>query len=143
MNPIDIAFSHYGLKEIPGKVDEPTIVGFFKDVGHSWVKDDEMAWCAAMVGSCLERAGISSTRKLNARSYLSFGQDTDNPQWGDIAVFWRKSEDSAFGHVAFYLNHDDDYVYVIGGNQSNMVKVSAYPIERVLSFRDYDRGTKL
>ncbi len=52
-----------------GEGHNPKIVQWFADVGHSWVKDDETAWCAAFLGAMLEKAGIPSTRKLNARQH--------------------------------------------------------------------------
>ena len=43
-------------------------------VGAAWpLPHDEVPWCAAFVGACLERAGIASTRSLMARSYLGWG----------------------------------------------------------------------
>ena len=136
-----LAKSYIGLKEIKGSRHENKIVDFFKTVGHSWVKDDETAWCAAFVGAMLERSNIKSTRKLNARSYLEWGdevKDWNDIKEGDIVVFWRKGENSAYGHVAFFhsFNDNGDFM-VLGGNQSNSVNIQAYAKERVLSIRRY------
>ena len=39
-------FSHamdfYGIKEVPGEDNNPQIMQFFKEIGHSWVKVDEL-----------------------------------------------------------------------------------------------------
>lgn len=137
MTPYEIAQSHLGLKEIPGAEDNPEIVQMFADVGHSWVKDDETAWCAAFVGSCLERGGIPSTRKLNARSYMEWGTAVPLSEAapGDIAVFWRGSRDSWKGHVAFLQSYHDAVINVLGGNQHNQVSIDGYPQLRLLGIR--------
>ena len=74
MTPFDIARSYIGTTEGPGPADNPVIMEMYASVGHDWVEHDETAWCAAFVGHCLEKAGIRSTRALNARSYLGFGE---------------------------------------------------------------------
>jgi hypothetical protein len=52
MTPYELACKHYGLKEIRGEEHNPVILKFFKEIGHSWVQDDETAWCAAFVNYC-------------------------------------------------------------------------------------------
>jgi uncharacterized protein (TIGR02594 family) len=131
----EIALSFYGTKEIKGTVDNPTIVQMFADAGHDWVKDDETAWCAAFVGACLEEAGIKSTKKLNARSYLEWGEATDKPKLGDIVVFWRGKKNSWQGHVAFYVNETQTHINVLGGNQGDEVNITRYSKDRLLGCR--------
>ncbi len=131
---LKLAWADHGQKEIKGSRDNPLVVQYFKDVGHGWVKDDETAWCAAFVGSCLARAGLPHTGSLAARSYLQWGSKTTRPKRGDIVVF-KRGNSSWQGHVAFYLGSDSKYVYVLGGNQSNMVKVSRYAKSKLLGYR--------
>lgn len=131
------ASEEIGLTEIPGAVDEPRIVEMFAKAGHSYVKDDETAWCAAAMGAWLEEAGLPSTRKLNARSYLDWGQPVNDPEPGDVVVFWRGSRDGWQGHVAFYVDESDDAVKVLGGNQRNQVNVMPYSKGQVLGYRRY------
>jgi len=115
----------------------PKVVQYFKDVGHGWVKDDETAWCAAFVGAMLKRAGLPHTGKLNARSYMEWGDpiDIEDAKPGDIVVFWRGSPSSWQGHVGFYEDHDANNVMVLGGNQANQVNVKPYPKDRLLAVR--------
>lgn len=126
-----------GLTEIKGSRHDPDIVRFFAEVGHDWVKDDETAWCAAFVGAMLERAELPSTRKLNARSYLEWGEEVsvDDAQEGDLCVFWRGSPDAATGHVGFYVSHGSSQIIVLGGNQGNAVSIAPYDRRRLLSVR--------
>lgn len=132
------ALSHVGLKEFTSKgKHNPAIVNMFAAIGHEWVKDDETAWCAAFVNYCLKTAKYSHTGKLNARSFLDYGVKTETPTQGDIVVFWRSSRDSWKGHVGFYVSEDKDNIYCLGGNQNNMVNVTAYPKYRLLGYRTF------
>ena len=71
------AENHIGVKEIKGATHNPVIVQFWKDIRRGGIKDDETPWCAAFVGSMLERCGIQSTRFESAESYLSWGEKLD------------------------------------------------------------------
>lgn len=129
-----IALEKMGVKEIAGAKHNSIIVDMFKRVvGKEY--PDEVSWCAALVGSCLERVGINSTKSLLARSYLNFGQETNSPKRGDIVVFWRESPDSWKGHVGFYAGKSGSNILCLGGNQSNQVSIAHYPESRVLSYR--------
>ena len=130
----EIAHGELGTKEVKGQVDNPKIVQYFADVGHSWVKDDETPWCAAFVGSCLERSGMTSTRALNARSYLKWGRKIDKPVPGCIVIF-KRGNSSWQGHVAFFVKEENGRIYVLGGNQGNTVKVSSYSKASLLGYR--------
>jgi len=94
----------------------------------------EVAWCAAFVGACLERAGIVGTRSLMARSYLAWGQATTEPRTGAIAVLSRGS-DPSLGHVGFLVGLTASDVILLGGNQGDAVSVQAFPRSRLLDLR--------
>lgn len=131
----EIALKEYGVKEIPGPKHNPRVLEYFAKVGHSWVKDDETAWCAAFVGFCLESAGLSSTRALNARSYLTIGTPTNSPEPGDLVVLWRVSRNSWQGHVGFYISETPNGILILGGNQGNQVCIAEYPKNQLLGYR--------
>ncbi|MDJ0614894.1 MAG: TIGR02594 family protein [Rhizobiaceae bacterium] len=136
---IDVANSLIGTSEKRGSVDNPDILEMFRLAGHGWVKDDETPWCAAFVGACLRMSGFASTGKLNARSYLEFGEELDEPKQGCVVVFWRGSKSGAFGHVGFYEGEDGNKIRVLGGNQgagsTESVNVKSYPKSRLLGYR--------
>lgn len=129
------ALEFYGLQEIRGEEDHPTILKFFAEIGHKWVKADEVAWCSAFVNWCCMKTGYEYTKKLNARSWLQIGWEVEKPRLGDICVFWRDSKDSWKGHVAFYVREDGENIYCLGGNQGNKVQISVYKKSRLLSYR--------
>lgn len=131
-----IALAEARHQEITGKEDNPEILKYFNDLGYDGSKlKDETSWCAAFVNWVLKQADLPYTGKLNARSFLKIGKPTDKPEVGDIVVFWRGSKSSWMGHVGFYLRESNNYIYVLGGNQSNQVKMSGYAKNRLLGFR--------
>ena len=136
MTPFEIARGYIGTTEGPGPENNPAIVAMYASVGHDWVEHDSVAWCAAFVGHCLERAGIRSTRKLTARSYLDWGIPVDiaDAQPGDIGVIPRGTS-SWQGHVFFIDRIEGPWVWGLGGNQSNAVNVKRYRVSKLLGIR--------
>lgn len=136
MTPFDIARSYIGTTEGPGPADNPVIMEMYASVGHDWVEHDSVAWCAAFVGHCLERAEIRSTRKLTARSYLDWGVPVEvaDAQQGDIGVIPRGSSRWQ-GHVFFIDRIEGQWVWGLGGNQDDAVNVKRYPVSKLLGVR--------
>jgi uncharacterized protein (TIGR02594 family) len=136
MTPFDIARNYIGTTEGPGPADNPIIMEMYASVGHDWVEHDSVAWCAAFVGHCLERAGIRSTRKLTARSYLDWGVPVEvaDAQRGDIGVIPRGSS-SWQGHVFFIDRIEGQWLWGLGGNQDDAVNMKRYPVSKLLGVR--------
>lgn len=136
MTPFDIAQSYIGTTEGPGPEDNPVILEMYASVGQNWVEHDDVAWCAAFVGHCLERAGIRSTRKLNARSYLDWGVsiEVENARQGDIGVIPRGTS-TWQGHVFFIDRIEGGWVWGLGGNQNDAVNIKRFPVSKLLGVR--------
>ena len=136
MTPYERAKTHIGTWEWKDG-HNPKILEWFGKVGHSWVKNDETAWCAAFVGAMLEESGIESTKALNARAYLEWGKSVpiDKAQPGDIVVFWRGNPNGWQGHVGFFHAKVGDNIRVLGGNQRDQVNLALYPADRLLGVR--------
>lgn len=136
MTPFEIAQSYIGTTEGPGPEDNPAVMEMYASVGHDWVEHDSVAWCAAFVGHCLEKAALRSTRRLNARSYLAWGipMDLADAQTGDIVIFSRGSK-SWQGHVGFFVKTAGAMIEVLGGNQSDAVNIQRYAKSRLLGVR--------
>ena len=136
MTPFEIAKTYIGTAEGPGPEDNPVVMEMYATVGHDWVEHDDVAWCAAFVGHCLERAGIRSTRKLNARSYLDWGIPVDlaDAQEGDVVIFSRGSN-AWQGHVGFFVKTVGASIEVLGGNQSDAVNIKRMAKSKLLGVR--------
>jgi uncharacterized protein (TIGR02594 family) len=129
-----LAWEDLGIAETPGPQHTERVVRYYADVGHPHVVNDETAWCAAFLGSCLERAGIASTRSLLARSYLDWGMPAPSPLPGTIAVLSR-GNDPLLGHVGFVVGSTPTDLILLGGNQSDAVSVELFPRARLLALR--------
>jgi uncharacterized protein (TIGR02594 family) len=123
-----IADEEIGVHEIPGPKSQARIIEY-DSVTTLKATSDEVPWCAAFVCWCLEQAGIRSTRSAAAASYEDYGEDLgDTPEIGCIVVLPH--------HVTFYDGYiDDDTIRCLGGNQSDQVKHSNYPVANVISYR--------
>jgi len=122
----------YGLKELAGSDNNPTIMRWVKDLGFDkTVLNDETAWCSLMINWLAWNLKLERSGKLNARSWLGVGINIplQDAVLGDIVIFWRESIDSWKGHVGLHHGHDKKYIYVGGGNQNNQANTSPYHID--------------
>lgn len=123
-----------GTKEVKGTSHNPVILQFWRDAALS-IRDDETPWCSAFACACLERVGVQSPRNASSKSFASWGMSLEKPALGAIVVFSR----AGGGHVGFVVGVEGDRLMVLGGNQSDQVKISAFkmnsPSMKVLGFR--------
>jgi len=131
---VDRAIAEIGVLEVSGRGDNPRILEYGKEVTRSY-NHDSIPWCAYFICWCLELEGIPSTRSGRARSFLNYGKVLEHPVPGCIVIFWRSSIDSSKGHVALFDRIEGDYVYCLGGNQSDQVCIAKYKLSRVLGYR--------
>lgn len=128
----DIAAQQIGLNE---NEQRAALSEYMRNGGQN-LDPAVTAWCAAFVNASLSQAGIEGTGKLNARSYLDWGQEVSNPQRGDIAVFSRGDPNGWQGHVGFFDGYNQDgSIRVLGGNQGDSVSIANYDANSLLGFR--------
>lgn len=126
------AQKYIGLKEIPGEKHEPKILQWWRAIKRSGIQSDEVPWCAAFVGGCLEAVGIVSTRFESAKSYLNWGDALAGPCYGCIVIFTREGG----GHVGFLVGVDkQNRLMILGGNQGNKVSIAPFDRSRVSGYR--------
>jgi len=140
----DLAARFTGIKEMQGTVDNPMIMSFLK-LDMDWPENDEVPWCSAFVNYVCWLLRLPRSKSLRARSWLQVGVPVgpDDARIGFDVVVLKRGPDpqpgpdviEAPGHVGFYVGHGAEYVEVLGGNQSNTVKVSRYPLDNVLGVR--------
>jgi uncharacterized protein (TIGR02594 family) len=88
---------------------------------------DHDPWCAifanAMFALCnpsIPGTGSASSRSFcNHKNFLRLG----GPALGAVVVFWRISPTSGKGHVGFYRGETSESIYVLGGNEGDMVQI--------------------
>lgn len=130
-----IAREKVGIKEIPGTAHNPLIIEMWKRIGMDWVKNDELAWCAAFVGSSLEEAEIMAPRSGRARDYLQWGKPITTPAIGAVAVLSRPPHPD-HGHVGFVAGRTErNWLVLVSGNQNNAVTMAEFDPARVIDYR--------
>lgn len=132
---MNTAESYLGTKEAPGRANNPVILEWADEMG-GWVADfytkDETPWCGLFAGHCLATNGYKIPKNpLGARDYAKIGTKLTEPAYGAIMVFSRDGG----GHVGFYVSEDANNFHILGGNQSDMVNVSAIDKDRLLDIR--------
>lgn len=131
---IEVARRELGVVAGPVGQSNPRITAYHAGTSIAGY-DDKASWCSSFVHWCLAQAGVAGTGSALARSWLDWGRPLAAPRPGCIAVLWRESPDSWKGHVGFYLRHDAQHVWLLGGNQRGSVCENAYPVDTVLAFR--------
>src|SRR5690554_574887 len=134
---LQIAAKEIGVSQIAGPEHNERILQYARDIDMNWLNDDETPWCSIFMNWVAKKAGYSMSNSAAARSWLNVGTAIHDPEPGDVVVFWRGKRDSWTGHVGIFtgFSFDGNRIYTLGGNQRNSVTISAYPKERLLSFR--------
>ena len=128
------AWAEFGQCERAGAASNDRVLALYRDAGHDEVRGDEVPWCAAFVGACLKRAGITGTKSLRARSYADWGKPVEDGTIGAVAVFSRGA-DPALGHVGFVVGTSNKTLFILGGNQKDCVNVTAFDSSRLIALR--------
>lgn len=125
------ARKHIGLKEIPGKQHNPTIIKWLNAL-KAWWQEDETPWCGTFVAHCCRTAGRDLPRHwYRARAWADAGTRLSKPAYGCLAVFER----SGGGHVGFVVGLDSaGNLLVLGGNQGNQVSIAKFAPARVTAY---------
>lgn len=142
---IQVATKELGISEIGGSRHNDRILQYSDEIGISWIDDDETPWCSVFMNWVAMKCGVKRSKSAAARSWLNVGMAVENPEPGDIVVYWRGDPNSHQGHVGIFFGYSADKtrVYTLGGNQNNSVSISAYPADRVLSFRRLQPDEKI
>jgi uncharacterized protein (TIGR02594 family) len=121
--------------EARGAANNPPIVMYHNTTNPWSGTADSVAWCSSFVNYCIEMAGLVGTDSQRALDWEDWGNDaSEDLREGDIVVFERVGEG---GHVGFFVADLGTHITVLGGNQSNRVKLSNYPKDGVLGDYHY------
>lgn len=129
-----VAEGEIGVREVPGDGDNPRVLEYHRYTSLKATKDS-VAWCSAFVNACLSWSGVKGTNSAAARSFLAWGRPQKKPELGSITIFWRVRKDGWQGHVGFFLKEQGNYIYVLGGNQSDEVNIQGYHKSKLLGYR--------
>ena len=140
----DIAQRFVGTKEVAGSMDNSQLMAMLT-LDNDWPENDEVPWCSAFANYVCWLLRLPRSKSLLARSWLTVGKEIGLPgakAGFDVVILKRGTgvqpgpeNTTASGHVGFYAGQSGNFVQLLGGNQSYAVKVSSYPISRILGIR--------
>lgn len=144
---LELAQRHVGIGELVGGKHHP-LIQWWLSLCHGFTLNspDEIPWCSAAMNGWAWTLDLPRSKSAAARSWLLIGKEIGPHEVKagfDIVIFKRGSghqpgpevTEGAPGHVAVYSHRLHNGVYVVGGNQSNSVRVSRYPEEDVIGYR--------
>ncbi len=129
---MEIAAKEAGVSEVKGITHNPRILEYHATCGVK-TATDELPWCSAFVNWVMTKAGFKGTNSAQAVSWAKWqgGQLFKDPCYGAIGVIhWGGGK----GHVGFVIGKKGNKVAMLGGNQSDQVKVSAFPTEKFMGY---------
>lgn len=95
----------------------------------------KLPWCGDAIETCIYKTLPNEPAPSNpffAQSWAKFGIDAGGPIVGSIGVIrWSPSS----GHVGIVAGIDGNRVIMIGGNQSNAITISSFPLDKFIAFR--------
>jgi len=129
---LDEAYKYIGQHEIKGAKTNSFIAIWLKLLNAAW-HDDETPWCGTFVAHCVKSANLPIPKNwMRARDWLTVGTTILKPCVGAIVVFSRDGG----GHVGFVVGLDKyGNLMVLGGNQGDCVRISAFSFDRVVGYR--------
>jgi uncharacterized protein (TIGR02594 family) len=128
----------HGVVEAPGALNNPIILQWANAIGLGHVyKSDAIAWCGLTMGYVAAQAGWDHAPRGNAlwaRNWAAWGTPVERGEemLGDVLVFERGK---VSGHVGEYVGEDPEAFHVIGGNQSDRVKITRIHRGRLIAAR--------
>jgi uncharacterized protein (TIGR02594 family) len=99
---------------------------------------DHNPWCAifanAMFALC--NPPLPGTKSASSQSFRSNNNfvNLNGPAFGAVVVFWRDSPKSGNGHVGFYRGETSDSIYVLGGNEGDMVQIEPMSRNQLIGY---------
>ncbi len=125
-----IAAAEIGQREIVGARHNPRVLEYHQTTGLR-ATTDEVPWCASFVNWCVVQAGLRGTNSALASSWSSWGVSCPGPRAGAVTVIYNADAANTGlsrtgNHVGFLLRQTEQHYVLLGGNQSNRVRVSSF-----------------
>jgi len=136
VSAFSLAQRFVGLKETPGTVSNAMVLGFLQ-LDQSWPTNDEIPWCSAFMNYIAWLLRLPRSKDLRARSWLNVGtpiQLAEAKPGFDIVILSR-GDDPESGHVGFYAGMEGGRIVLLGGNQSDSVRLASFDVNRVIGVR--------
>jgi uncharacterized protein (TIGR02594 family) len=121
-----LATKEIGRREIGDTNNGPEITRY-RQLGQCGQPGDP--WCAIFVNAMFalcKNPALPGTRSASSQSFRGHKDfvELSGPALGAVTVFWRISPNSGKGHVGIYYGETGKSIYVLGGNEDNMVQIA-------------------
>lgn len=129
------ALKLYGTTELTGVKSNTKILQWARNNGlkKSQYSDDDIPWCGLYIAEVVRLSGRTPVKGfLRSRNWVTWGVKSEAAELGDILVF---SRSATSGHVGIYVGENDNFFYVLGGNQANTVNITQIAKNRLLAIR--------
>lgn len=125
-----IAKKEIGQAEISGKKHNPKIIKYHSSTTLK-AKADEVAWCSSFVNWVITAAKLKGTDSAAAASWVTWGEKTTAKTGAITIIRNSKAANSSLttsgNHVGFLVKETATHYVLLGGNQSDQVKISTFP----------------
>jgi len=130
---VRFAYGEIGQAEIFGPKNNPRIVSYMRSIGEPEdFQDDRDDWSSGFAEWALNGVGINGPKNNNPIAWANWGTKLEKPVRGCVVIF----SFDGLKHVAFYIEDDGEgFIKVLGGNQSDAVKISRYAKKDVIAYR--------
>lgn len=131
-----VALAEMGVQEARGVANNKRILEYHAATSLG-SRADSVPWCASFVNWALAQVNIRGTRSAAAASFtdMDWGRALATPRYGAIIHLRqkRRSDDRSTGsssgnHVAFFISQTATHIKLLGGNQSDSVRESNFPL---------------
>ena len=142
---VSAGLQYLGLRETPGAKSNPVIMDMARSAGVSDIyTNDAISWCALFIlhllricaKPILDHKG-DRWNLLRALFYQNWGHavDIEEAQLGDLVILSREGG----GHIGILIawSKDKKSVWLLGGNQGDMVSIVEFKKERIKAVRRY------
>jgi uncharacterized protein (TIGR02594 family) len=139
---IKIAKKEIGEKEVKGDKANPRILEYHSatNLDKTFASSDEVAWCSSFVNWVMQQVGYDGTKNAAARSWEHWGKKINKPVYGCITIIDYSYKGEKFkksGHVGFAIGKDEKHISLLGGNQSDRVKISNFRLAEIENYLTY------
>lgn len=144
LTAFSLAERFLGTEEVEGAISNPQITAMLR-LDNRWPTGDDVPWCSAFVNYVAWLLRLPRSKSLAARSWLAVGETIEpmNAKVGfDVVVIKRGAGPQpgpevlkAQGHVGFFAGLQGQTIMILGGNQTDMVSIQPFNIDRLLGIR--------
>jgi uncharacterized protein (TIGR02594 family) len=126
---MEIAKAERGTHETAGKAANPRILEYHAATSLR-ARSDEVAWCSSFVNWCMKKVGIKGTNSAGAASWVGWGVAAPHKYGAVVVIYNARMANSGLSttgnHVGFLVEETKTHYVLLGGNQSDSVKISNF-----------------